>query len=88
MLEVYHFVNPLSGESLETEKKLEAFITQSSRKLSVQILPVVTMQTIRHTAQQLGLDSNYHQLSKIFVPVSIRYQSGPISRPKKILGIF
>ena len=83
MLEVYHFVNPLSGESLETEKKLEAFITQSNRKLSVQILPVVTMKTIRHTAHQLGLDSNYHQLSEILYQLALDTKAVQFQGQKK-----
>jgi len=83
MLEVYHFVNPLSGESLETEKKLEAFIAQSSRKLSVQILPVVTMQTIRDTAQQLGKETNYHLLSKTLYQLALDTKAVQFQGQKK-----
>ena len=40
MLEVYHFVNPLSGDSLETEKKLASYVTTATEKIALQVVPV------------------------------------------------
>lgn len=67
MLEVYHFVNPLSGDCLETEKKLATYVEQSNKKVAMQIIPVVTMQSARQTAMASSnsLHPSLHDLNVV-----------------------
>lgn len=64
MLEVYHFVNPLSGDSLETEKKLASYVTTATEKIALQVVPVMTMQSVHETAVALGHPEQEQVLSQ------------------------
>ena len=53
MLEVYHFVTPLSADSILSEKKVTNYIKQTSQFVSYRMIPVVTMQSVRDTYIEL-----------------------------------
>lgn len=55
MLEVYHFVTPLSADSIISEKKVITYIKQTSQLVSYRMIPVVTMQSVRDTYQELKM---------------------------------
>ena len=55
MLEVYHFVTPLSADSIKSEKTVINYIKQTSQLVSYRMIPVVTMQSVRDTYQELKM---------------------------------
>ena len=62
MLEVYHFVTPLSAESITSEKLIISYFEEMKQFVSYKMIPIVTMQSVRDTYHELkssAVKTNY-----------------------------
>ncbi|QPI46039.1 DsbA family protein [Weissella paramesenteroides] len=53
MLEVYHFVTPLSAESIASEEMIMSYFEEMNQFVSYKLIPIVTMQSVRDTYHEL-----------------------------------
>ncbi|MGI6154332.1 MAG: hypothetical protein GX180_02820 [Enterococcus sp.] len=67
MIEIYLFINPLSFQCLETEKKILSYMQQSQSKIDLHILPIVNPQVVTAAFPKkkvdLHLRNDYFQLA-------------------------
>jgi hypothetical protein len=54
MLEVYHFVNPLSTECLRTEELIQQKADEANRQVMLRIIPVMTLQAVSAVFAESG----------------------------------
>ncbi|MYV04645.1 MULTISPECIES: DsbA family protein [Furfurilactobacillus] len=56
MLEIYLFVNPLGTNCYDCEKQINQISAQTKRKLQIQFVPMLNLQTISDTFHRMAAD--------------------------------